>query len=706
MSYCHTSTGYTSNLDLRFHRGNQEYMEQEVVEGGCMWFDCNDNGEDDTRDIALGFSQDSNDNGIPDECEDCNGNFIFDEDDIAGGMPDVNSNGIPDECEDDCNGNGIPDEWETRMYMTADENGNCVPDECDPDCNNNGTPDFAEVAGLFGPNDVDNNGIPDDCQDCNGNDVSDWLDLEREFNLYVVDGSGYVREYHGTNGVPIQNIGEGVFGIAIDCAFGPDRQLYITCGAGIMRYDIEADTFNIFVPMGSGGMDSPTFLTFGPDDHIYVSNLSTHSILKYSGTNGSYMGSFVTSGSGGLTAPYGLKFGPNGNLFVTSGNNAVKEYSGSDGAYVGQFVSPGSGGLSSPRGIAFAPDGNLLVASYGSSAILLYDGTTGGFIKHFSDTVYVQINPWGIAINRDGNVVAPRMPIMGDRDPQVYEYFYPSGMFYRRYVRDDPGLPAAYGLAFRPQSPLDADGNYILDECDHCTDTDGDGYGDPTDPDNTCLTDNCPGDYNPDQSDSDYDGIGDSCDICPHDPYNDVDGDGYCGDVDDCPTVPNDQTFDMDGDGVGDVCDNCPEDENHHQDDGDGDFVGDVCDNCPNLPNADQEDKDLDDVGDLCDNCPDDYNPDQSDIDGDTVGDVCDNCPEDYNPDQEDICSFTCGDANNDDTVNILDITFLIAYLYQGGDAPESEWAADPNGDGAINILDINYLIAYLYMGGPEPVCQ
>jgi len=49
--------------------------------------------------------------------------------------------------------------------------------------------------------------------------------------------------------------------------------------------------------------------------------------------------------------------------------------------------------------------------------------------------------------------------------------------------------------------------------CD-CTDSDGDGYGDPDEPGNLCPNDNCPYIANPDQSDSDEDGIGDVCDCC------------------------------------------------------------------------------------------------------------------------------------------------------------------------------------------------
>jgi hypothetical protein len=45
----------------------------------------------------------------------------------------------------------------------------------------------------------------------------------------------------------------------------------------------------------------------------------------------------------------------------------------------------------------------------------------------------------------------------------------------------------------------DADGDSLGDACDECTDTDGDGYGNPDYAANTCVEDNCPDVWNPDQ---------------------------------------------------------------------------------------------------------------------------------------------------------------------------------------------------------------
>jgi len=71
----------------------------------------------------------------------------------------------------------------------------------------------------------------------------------------------------------------------------------------------------------------------------------------------------------------------------------------------------------------------------------------------------------------------------------------------------------------------------------------------------------------------------------------------------------------------------------------------------------------------------------------------------------DDIRSDICGDVNGDYSINVLDITFLIGYLYMGGPAPGNLAMCDVNNSGGINILDVTYLIDFIYDGGPEPTC-
>ncbi len=141
-------------------------------------------------------------------------------------------------------------------------------------------------------------------------------------------------------------------------------------------------------------------------------------------------------------------------------------------------------------------------------------------------------------------------------------------------------------------------------------------------------------DSNPDQLDSDTDGLGDACDACPNDINNDADSDDVCGDLDNCPTDSNPDQLDSDTDGLGDACDACPNDINN---DADSDDVCDDIDNCEGTANTDQADNDQDGRGDLCDpdddndgvndtedNCPLVSNANQADSDNNQIGDFCD----------------------------------------------------------------------------------
>ena len=222
--------------------------------------------------------------------------------------------------------------------------------------------------------------------------------------------------------------------------------------------------------------------------------------------------------------------------------------------------------------------------------------------------------------------------------------------------------------------PVDADGDGICDPYDTCTDTDGDGYGNPGFPANTCAVDNCPTTANPGQEDGDTDGIGNVCDNCP--------------------SIANANQADADGDGVGTVCDNCPTVSNSSQTDTDGDGYGNACDNCPTISNPTQADGDGDNVGNVCDNCTDDFNPNQSDANHNGDGNMCDSC-------------WVCGDASGDGSVDLGDVISLNSYVFMlaGSKAPEPLCSGDVNHDGSVNVADVSYLVNYVFKGGPALNC-
>jgi PEP-CTERM motif len=126
--------------------------------------------------------------------------------------------------------------------------------------------------------------------------------------------------------------------------------------AQVLRYDGSTGAFlDAFVPAGSGGLDTPEGLTFGPDGNLYVSSVGTAQVLRYDGTTGAFIEIFASGG--GLSSPVGLTFGPDGNLYVSSAeSDQVLRYDGSTGQFIDAFVPANSGGLDGPGFLIFTPE--------------------------------------------------------------------------------------------------------------------------------------------------------------------------------------------------------------------------------------------------------------------------------------------------------------------------------------------------------------
>ncbi|SYZ74547.1 exported hypothetical protein [Candidatus Zixiibacteriota bacterium] len=68
-------------------------------------------------------------------------------------------------------------------------------------------------------------------------------------------------------------------------------------------------------------------------------------------------------------------------------------------------------------------------------------------------------------------------------------------------------------------------------------------------------------------------------------------------------------------------------------------------------------------------------------------------------------CCATPGDADNNGSVNILDVSKIINWKYKGAAAPVCQSQADADGNGAVNILDVSRIINWKYKGGIPAVC-
>ncbi len=303
---------------------------------------------------------------------------------------------------------------------------------------------------------------------------------------------------------------------------------------------------------------------------------------------------------------------------------------------------------------------------------------------------------------------------------------------------------------FNPcQEDLDADGSGDL--CD--ADIDGDGVDNAED---NCVTasnpgqsdldgdnlgdacDNCPQNANLDQADADGDGAGDACDMC-----TDTDGDGfgnpgYAGNTcptDNCPTTADANQSDGDSDSIGDPCDNCPLAANAEQYDENADGIGDACDGLLHIQAYEVPDAIVGQPfvyqltavggteplewqllgGDIPYGC---------DFTGGSVGTIAGTptvlgdyfftiyCQDSSVPGKSDAMNvhirvvnppYLCGDSDGNLIVTISDAVHLITYIFGGGPAPVPTIAGDADCNGIVTISDAVFLISYIFGGGPAP---
>ena len=177
---------------------------------------------------------------------------------------------------------------------------------------------------------------------------------------------------------------------------------------GILRFNARTGaSVDHFVPLGSGGLTIGCCMTYGPDDHLYVTSPLTSSVLRFNGATGAFIDEFIPPGVGGLVTPLGPVF-HNGSLFVGDiGTSGIHRFDAKTGRFLGMFVPAGSRGMTEgdPQIFVFGPDGHLYVAAFTLNRILRYNGRTGKFMGEFVKPAGENLAvAGGLTFGPDGNL--------------------------------------------------------------------------------------------------------------------------------------------------------------------------------------------------------------------------------------------------------------------------------------------------------------
>lgn len=172
-----------------------------------------------------------------------------------------------------------------------------------------------------------------------------------------------------------------VLALLFTAAFAPAQEFFVSSEGthSIKRFHGLTGAFlGDFVAPGSGGLGGPQGLAFGPDGNLYVASRDSDRVLKYDGTTGAYIGVFATLPD--LAFPADITFrGPY--LYVSNfvSNGYVARFNATTGAFVDKFAT----GIAAADGQSWDANGDLYVSAFGLNKVMKFNGTTGAYLGDF-----------------------------------------------------------------------------------------------------------------------------------------------------------------------------------------------------------------------------------------------------------------------------------------------------------------------------------